>query len=145
MNKGVVGDDREALPPRKDRSREPSIDPFSKAMADRADARRASRRESRAIIADYRHLRPSAIANMRSPTRYAGRAAVLRFPPTVALKKSLTSWGWMRIAVRDDERLGLHGVFCVAERLTVEPIKEDRKLTGDAWLNIAVATPEGWL
>jgi hypothetical protein len=41
MNKGVVGDHREGLSQRDDRSREPFRDPFSKALADRADARRA--------------------------------------------------------------------------------------------------------
>jgi hypothetical protein len=44
----------------------------------------------------------------------------------------------MRIAERGIERIG-HGVFlaaAIAKGLLVEPIWEDGKLTGGAWLNI---------
>jgi hypothetical protein len=59
-----------------------------------------------------------------------------RFIRTPTVNRARTSWDWMRIAGQSP-----HGVFlaaCITEGLVVEPIIDDGKFAGDAFLNLAL-------
>jgi hypothetical protein len=86
----------------------------------------------RAMMLSTEHLSRfmEARAVLRKKGRFVRTATVNRRAPT--------SYNWMHIAEHGFEPI-THGVFlaaAIAEGFLVEPIREDGRLTGDAWLNI---------